>query len=117
MGIVIGIALVGLGVGLVIARGAQAAKLMQIQGTETSRVADLAELARQVAEEMGAGSFNQITEIKGRAAARSPLTSELAKLDCVWYSMRVLREYEETYWDTDSNGNRVQRTRRGADQV
>jgi hypothetical protein len=31
--------------------------------------------------------------------------------------MQVTREYEETYWDTDSNGNREQRTRRGSDSV
>jgi hypothetical protein len=118
MGIVIGIALIAVGVGLVIARSVQANKLLQIKGTETSRVKDLADLAAEVAGEMGGGSsFNQITEIKGKAVSDVPLTSELAGAACVYYSMRVTREYEETYWETDSNGNRMQRTRRGQEVV
>ncbi|RPJ07523.1 MAG: E3 ubiquitin ligase, partial [Spirochaetaceae bacterium] len=63
------------------------------------------------------GSFNQIAEIKGKSTCASPLVSELAKVSCAYYSMRVSREYEETYWDTDSNGHRVQKTRRGSDTV
>ncbi len=117
MGIVIGIGLIALGIGLVIARSVQSNKLLQIKGTETSLVKDLADLAAAVAEEMGAGSFNQITEVKGQAVCDNPLISELAKTGCVYYAMRVTREYEETYWETDSNGHRVQRTRRGQEMV
>jgi hypothetical protein len=117
MGIVIGIALMALGIGLFIARSVQANKLLQIKGTETSRVKDLADLAGEVAREMGAGSFNQVTEIKGKAVSDAPLTSELAQAACVYYSMRVTREYEEMVWETDANGNRVQRTRRGQETV
>jgi hypothetical protein len=35
----------------------------------------------------------------------------------VQYSMRVTREYEEEYWETDSEGRRVRRTRRGSETV
>jgi hypothetical protein len=117
MGIVIGIGLVVLGIGLVIARSSQSNKLMQIKGTETSKISELNDLTAEVAKEMGAGSFNQIAEVKGRSGCDNPLTSELAHAECVYYSMQVTREYEETYWDTDSNGNRRQQTRRGSDSV
>jgi hypothetical protein len=117
MGIVAGIALIALGVGLIIARSVQSNKLLQIKGTETSRAGELAEVAGEVAKEMGAGSFNQTVEVKGKAVCDEPLTSELAKAACVFYAMRVTREYEETFWETDANGHRMQRTRRGQEIV
>jgi hypothetical protein len=117
MGIFIGISLICLGIGLFIARSVQSSKLLQIKGTQTTTIKDLADMATAVAQEMGAGSFNEIAEIKGKIACEQPLTSELAQARCVYYTMRVTREYEETYWETDSNGNRIQRTRRGQENV
>lgn len=115
--IVIGVILMALAVGMFIARNSQQNKLLQIKSVETSQIKDLQELARQVAAEMGAGSFNQIAEVKGRCECESPLTSELAKVPCVYYKMQVSREYEETYWRTDANGYSHQETRRGSDIV
>ncbi|MBN1525541.1 MAG: E3 ubiquitin ligase family protein [Spirochaetales bacterium] len=117
MGFVIGGILVAAGIGLVFARISQGNKLMQIKGTQTVQTKELQELCADVAKEIGAGSFNQLAEVKGKSTCQTPLTSELAKAACVYFSMRVSREYEETYWDTDSNGHRVQRTRRGSDTV
>jgi len=116
-GFIIAGGLVALAIGLIFARSRQSDKLMQMKGTETSQAKELHELQAAVAGDMGAGSFNQIAELKGKSVCSTPLMSELAKSPCVYYSMRVSREYEETYWDTDSNGNRVQKTRRGSDTV
>jgi hypothetical protein len=70
-----------------------------------------------VGKEIGAGSFNQITEVKGIVECTDPLVSELSQTKCVYYRMSVTREYEETYWETDDKGNRMQRTRRGSESV
>ena len=104
-------------VGMVFGSRSQKKKLGEIKGTETSTAASLADLASSVAKEIGAGSFNQIAEVKGTVECASPLESELSKTACVYYSMSVTREYEETYWENDQNNNRVQKTRRGSESV
>ncbi|MBN1797043.1 MAG: E3 ubiquitin ligase family protein [Spirochaetales bacterium] len=117
MGPFIGIGLVAGAIALFVAYSFQSKKLFQIKSTETSQINELKEISSAVATDIGGGSFNQITEVKGKAVCDNPLTSELAKAKCVYYSMSVTREYEETYWDTDANGNRIQQTRRGSDSV
>lgn len=113
--LIVGIGAVGIGVILLIVRTTQVKKGVLIAGTETSRAGELQETAKSVAQEIGAGSFNQFVKIKGTIVCDTPLTSELAKLPCVYYSMTITREWEETYWDKDSEGKSVQRTRRGSD--
>ncbi len=117
MGPFIGIGLVAVGIALFVGYSLQGKKLYQMKSTETSKAGELREISASVAKDIGAGSFNQITEIKGTVECDNPLISELAKADCVYYAMRITREYEETYWETDANGNRIQRTRRGGDTV
>ncbi|MBI2567042.1 MAG: E3 ubiquitin ligase family protein [Candidatus Schekmanbacteria bacterium] len=105
------------GAGLGIAFFTQKSKLGLMEGTETSTAAELQQMAASVGSEIGKGAFSQMTEIKGTVVCDAPLTSELAQVPCVHYENRVIREYDETYWDTDANGNRMQRTRRGSDTV
>ena len=113
----VGIGLLVLAVILFAVSVAQKNKLYQMRSTETFTAKALTESAASVAGEIGAGSFNQITEIKGKSVCDNPITSELAQKECVYYSMRITREYEEDYWDTDSEGRRTRKTRRGSDTV
>jgi hypothetical protein len=83
----------------------------------TSTAADLSALADSVAREIGAGSFNQVTEVKGAIECDAPLTGELSLVPCVHYAMSVRREWEETAWKTDSQGRRTEETRKGSDTV
>jgi len=115
--IIIGAVMVLAGAGLYFGSQGQKKKLGEIKGTETSTAAALAELAASVAKEIGAGSFNQIAEVKGTIECDDPLESELSQTRCVHYSMQVTREYEETYWETDDKGNRQQKTRRGSEAM
>ncbi|MEW5815220.1 MAG: E3 ubiquitin ligase family protein [Spirochaetota bacterium] len=115
--IIIGAVLILGAVGLVLGSQAQKRKLAQIKGTQTSTSAELADLAASVAKEIGAGSFNQIAEVKGTVECAEPLESELSRTACIYYSMNVTREYEETYWENDDKGNRRQRIRRGSESV
>ncbi|MFA6504829.1 MAG: E3 ubiquitin ligase family protein [Treponemataceae bacterium] len=115
--IITGIVLVLIAVGLYFASQGQKKKLGEMKSTETSSSAQLAELAGAVAKDIGAGSFNQVTEVKGVIECADPLVSELSDTACVRYSMSVTREYEETYWEKDDKGEQVQRTRRGSETV
>jgi len=115
--LILGIVIAVIGVIVFIVRTGQVKKGELIAGTETSRVGELLETAKSVAQEIGAGSFNQFVEIKGTTVCNAPLTSELARVPCVHYSLTVTREWEETYWDKDSEGRSVQRTRSGSDIV
>jgi hypothetical protein len=113
----VGIGLCVLAVILLAVSLSQKNKLYQMQSTETLTAKALADSASDVAKEIGPGSFNQVTEVKGKSVCDNPITSELAQRECVYYSMRITREYEEDYWDTDSQGRRTRRTRRGSDTV
>ncbi len=114
---ILGVALVLGAGGLLLAAGAQRRKLDLMTGTQTTTAAELKNLSESVAKDIGAGSFAETAEVKGTIRCEHPLTSELTNAACVYYEMRVTREYEETYWDTDSKGNRVQRTRRASESV
>ena len=114
---IVGAVLVLVAIGLFAGSSVQKRKLGLMQATQTASAAELQSLAQSVAKEIGAGSFAEVTELKGTIRADHPLVSELAQLECVYYSMRVSREYEETYWDTDPKGNRVRKTRRGSEVV
>jgi len=92
-------------------------KVLDVAGTETSRAADLADLATAVGKEIGAGSFAQMTEVKGKARAVEALKADFSGTDCVWYECTVTREWEEDYWETDKDGNRQRRTRRGTETL
>lgn len=93
------------------------AKVLAVAGTETSSAASLAELAASVAKEIGPGSFSQTAELKGRARALEPMKADFSGTPAVWYECIVTREWEEDYWETDKDGNRQRRTRRGSEQV
>ena len=114
-----GIALLVVSVVLLLVRRAQQGKLFQIAATETSTARELTDLAEHVGHELGeTGSFVQVAEVKGLVKCDGPLTSEIAKQPCVYYASSVSREYEETYWETDSETKQqVQRTRRGSENV
>jgi hypothetical protein len=84
---------------------------------ETSSSAEIEALAKSVAGEIGGGSFNETVEVKGVIECEQPLIAELSETPCVYYTMHVTREYEESYWETDQKGNRSQRTRRGSERV
>ena len=120
---IVGIVLILIGVVLMLVRRSQQGKLRQLVSVETSTAQELTNLARSVGQDLeklgqAGGGFSQIAEVKGVIKADSPLTSEIAKQPCVYYNMSVTREYEETYWEADSQTNqRVQRTRRSSETI
>jgi hypothetical protein len=111
MSIFIGVILLLVSVGLVFAYRSAKAKMLDMASAETFTAASLKETADAVAKEIGEGSFNQICEVKGMIKCNIPLTSELKKIPCVYYSASIVEEYEETYYERDSQGVDQRRTR------
>lgn len=118
---VVGIVLVVVAGVLFWIRRGQEARLHAMARTETSTAQGLADLAKGVRDELGGEpSFRGIAEVTGLVRCDSPLTSEAARQACVYYTITVTREYEETYWEwegTYQNRRQVQRTRRGSQTV
>jgi hypothetical protein len=113
-----GAALLVLSVILLLIRRSQQSKLLEIGTTETSTAQELLDATKYVAERLGeTGSFSRIVELKGMVKCDSPLISEIARQSCVYYEMKVTREYEEDHWETHGRGARTRGTRRRSEQV
>lgn len=103
---------------LLLWRRSRQARLLAILDTETSTVKEITELGAYVRQGLdGHTGFSRAVELKGIVRCDNPITSEVAKQPCVYYSMTVTREYEETYTETDSQNNQHQRTKHGSDTV
>lgn len=117
-GIIIGIALIGLSILLIFLRRKSQDKLLEIKSTQTSSTKELVDLCQSVKDGIGnSGGFKQLSEIKGVVKCAQPLNGELSKQPCVYYAMDVSERYEETYYEKDSKGNSVRRTRTGSTSV
>jgi len=92
-------------------------KLDAMAGVDTSTIAGLQQLHGAVAKEIGRGSFEQVAEIKGMTGCDQPLESEIAKTPCVYYAMRVIREWEETYSEYNAQTQRHERKTRGGSDI
>lgn len=92
-------------------------KIALMTSVDPSEVAALKELTEDMRAGVGRGSLQYQTEVNGRVVCQNPLKSELAGVECVYYSMRVDRHYEETYYERDQNGRSRRRTRRGYESV
>ncbi len=115
--IIIGVIAVGAAIGLFVARNFTLGKVKQLRAATTRTVADLREMAGQVAGELGPGSYNELVEVKGQVTCGQPLTSELAQQPCVHYRYTVTQEYEEIRLETDDEGNESQRRHRSSETM
>jgi hypothetical protein len=102
---------------LIVVRVMTQKKLFEIQSTETLTAKDLQDLYSSVKSEVGQGGFSKMTEVKGVVKCDNPLNSELANQPCVYYSMTVVREFEETREEKDSSGNYRPVTHRGSETI
>jgi hypothetical protein len=95
----------------------QRAKARDIGQAEKVKAGDLALQSREVASEIGGGSFSRRVELRGEAEAAKPLSSEIGGLSCVYYRSIVTREYEESYEEKEGDGRYKVKTRRGSEVV
>ncbi|MGG6295827.1 E3 ubiquitin ligase family protein [Leptolyngbya sp. AN02str] len=92
-------------------------KARALKGARSATVAELSAMAKEVAQEIGGGSWRDYVKLAGDVVCDRPLTSELKQEPCVIYRMSVRREYEETVTRKDSEGKTVTETQRGSETV
>ena len=113
--ILVGIGLIGLGIYFFFARKRSKETVFNIKATQTFKAKDLIDLHNSVKEDIGIGSFNKILEVKGVVKCDNPLVAELSNQKCVYYSMKIIHEYEETYSTKNAQGRYETRTRKGSE--
>ncbi|PSN07043.1 E3 ubiquitin ligase [filamentous cyanobacterium CCT1] len=89
----------------------------QLKLARASKSADLEAMATAVSKEIGGGDWRDYVWLRGTPQTSTPLTSEFKQVPCVSYTSTVVREYEETVREKDSNGNVTTRTQRGSETV
>ncbi|MCB0479510.1 MAG: E3 ubiquitin ligase family protein [Crocinitomicaceae bacterium] len=106
MGIMIGGAVVAL-IGLVlwILMNKRKAKMNVMDNYENTSAAEIIQNHQFFEEEYGKGSFSNFIEIRGNVHCESPIQSEFAKENVVYYKSIVTREIEKQVQRRDSNGN------------
>ncbi len=104
----VGVVLIVIAAGLFLGAQNQEKRRGVLATTETETVATL----QSMAQDMGVGRLRHLSAVRGIIRCESPLQSELAETPCVYYSFQVERETEETYYTTDSKGQKEKRTRR-----
>lgn len=105
IGLLIGGAVVALiGLFLWISKSKKEGKSAILSVTETSKISEINENFESIRSSMGNGNFTHFCEIKGVAFSDTPVTSELAKKPVVYYSSKVIHEYERLEEKKDANG-------------
>ncbi|WP_055075467.1 E3 ubiquitin ligase family protein [Pseudanabaena sp. 'Roaring Creek'] len=92
-------------------------KLQSIRSATSSTVVELQNIAREIAGEIGSGNLREYVKVRGIIRSENPLISELKQAPCVYYAMRVVREYEEQHTTRDSEGKSRTETRRGSETI
>ncbi|MEX1001832.1 MAG: E3 ubiquitin ligase family protein [Crocinitomicaceae bacterium] len=115
--IIIGVVLAVIGVILWVVKGKKESKSIHLELTDTSTVGEVLENYNSLSPTVGDGNFTHFCELKGKAHADSPIQSSLSEIECVYYSSKVIRKYEEREWKTDSEGKRQQHWQKKSDVV
>jgi len=110
-----GVVVLLIAVGLVVAHVFARRKEGALLSAPPSTAAELLQIAKTVAGEIGGGGFKQFAEVSGAARCPRPLRSPLGEAVCLYYRMTITRRYEEEYWERDQQGNQVRRTRSGTE--
>jgi hypothetical protein len=114
---VLGILLLIVGTILFFVQRAQRQRAFSLKSARSVTVAELQQLASDIASEIGGGHWRDYIKLNGMIRCDRPLTSELKQEPCVYYKMSVSREYEETVTKRDRHGNPVKETNRGSETI
>lgn len=102
--IIIGAILALIGFALVQGAKKSAGKSLSIAATDQTNSRNLFENYESVSNAYGKGSFNLYAKLYGVAYSDAPLLAEYSKKECVYYHIKVDREYEELETNTASDG-------------
>jgi hypothetical protein len=95
----------------------QRSRLASLRAARLSTVAELKQIADAVAQEIGAGSWQDYVKIRGQVQCAQPLLSQIKQAECVYYRTKVIREYEEITSRRDESGNTIQGTQRKSETI
>ncbi|WOD41724.1 E3 ubiquitin ligase family protein [Nodosilinea sp. E11] len=95
----------------------QQCRCNQLKLARACQAADLEATATEISKEIGGGDWRDYVWLWGKPQAPTPLTSEFKQLPCVCYTSTVIREYEETVSEKDSDGKVTTRTQRGSETI
>lgn len=95
----------------------QKSRSFSLKSARAAVVGDLHHLSQEIAQEIGAGNWQDYVRLWGEIQSDQPLESPLNQSPCVYYTMTVTQEYEETVTEKDSEGNTKQSTRRSSETV
>ena len=109
--------LIAIGIILFFVQKNYSTKLQSIRLATSSTVADLQRIASEIAGEIGSGNLREYVKVRGIVRSKSPLISELKQTACVHYTMRVVREYEESRTTRDSEGKSRTETSRSSETI
>lgn len=112
-----GIIFIILGAVLWWVKNRQQRRCNQLKLARACQVSDLQATATAVSKEIGGGDWRDYVWLWGTPKTSAPLTSEFKQVPCVSYTSTVVREYEETVREKDSNGNVTTRTQRSSETV
>ncbi|MGJ3249152.1 MAG: E3 ubiquitin ligase family protein [Elainellaceae cyanobacterium] len=112
-----GIVLLGIGLVLFFVQRSQRARSLGIKSARAATIAELAQMADEIAAEIGRGNWREYVGLRGTITCDRPLISELKQEPCVYYTMTVRRDYEETVIRKDSEGRSRREVQRGSEIV
>lgn len=114
--IILGVVVLLIGVGLFFAQRNQNQRAYCVRIARTASVADLQRMAKEIAQEIGGGSWREYVKVSGEVVCNRPLTAPLSQQPCVHYKMQVEREYEETVTKKE-DGKTVRETQKGSETM
>lgn len=114
---IIGIVLLGLGGLFYYLREQSKNKVMNIKYNETSKISELMDTYKSIANELGEGNFSQVVELKGVSSCNQPLEAEFSGREVVYYKAEVYREYEVTVEKRDNEGRVTRNVERRSETV
>ncbi|MEL6554731.1 MAG: E3 ubiquitin ligase family protein [Cyanobacteria bacterium J06621_11] len=98
-------------------RLSQIKKLDCIQSARLSTAQDIQQISSAVAQDIGAGSWQDYVKVYGKIACDVPIRSQVKNVDCAYYTTKVTREYEEIVTTKDSEGKTKRETKRRSETV
>lgn len=115
--IIVGVILVTIGISLIFVQRHQNNRAFCIRTARAAKLGNLRQMAEEIAQEVGPGSWREYVKVVGHVVCDRPLTAPLSQQPCVHYQMSVKREYEETVTRQDSSGKSRKETRRSSETM
>ncbi len=109
--VIIGVVLIAVAVALWFNRKRQLNKALNIKYHETSKVADVIDIYKQLSDGLDGNYRGNIVELSGMSRSDSPIQSEHTRAEVVYYRAKIIHEYEtlEIVQEQDEEGNYYER--------